>query len=242
MTRIIVTGASGRMGDTILGLLSAHPNATIAGAVEHASSPALGSTIHNVVITDKISDLLSDADVIIDFTRPDASVGHAVYAAETKTPIVIGTTGLSDAQMDEIQNAGRHTAVVYSPNTSVGVNLFWHVAGQLAGITRDDYTMSIEETHHVHKVDAPSGTAKRLHSVAAAAANVPGESIPMVSHREGEVVGDHSITFDSNGDTITLTHHAKDRAIFAQGAITAALWAAQQPAGYYGMGDVLGIS
>jgi 4-hydroxy-tetrahydrodipicolinate reductase len=210
-------------------------------AVEQADGAELGAALDRTN-SHQLDQHLHDSDVVIDFTAPDASVLHAKLAARIGKAIVIGTTGLSDGQMTTLQEAARSIPIVYSPNTSVGVNLFWHTAQALAATCGDAYTVTIDETHHVHKKDAPSGTAKRLHSVVAEASGRKATDITVTSQREGEVIGDHAITFESDGDTITIAHHAKSRAIFAEGAVRAAMWVVGKPVGLYGMGDVLGLS
>lgn len=226
MIKLVVTGAAGRMGQAIVALSGKSDQVQVVGTTGR---------------DDDVAKIFALADVVIDFTAPDASVVHAKAAAQRGIPLVIGTTGFTDAQLQEMRAATTNIAVVLSPNTSVGVNLFWHTAAHLAKICSVEYQLAIEETHHVHKKDAPSGTAKQLHALVAAAAGRDAATIPVVSHRDGEVIGDHTITFDSDGDRITLTHHAKTRAIFAHGALVAAAWLIGKPAGWYGMDDVLGL-
>lgn len=226
MIKLVVTGAAGRMGQAIVALSGKSSQFQVVGTTERGSDAA------------KIFAL---ADVVIDFTTPEASLLHAKTAAQRGIPLVIGTTGFTDAQMQELRATTHNIAVVLSPNTSVGVNLFWHTAAQLAKICGAEYQLAIEETHHVHKKDAPSGTAKQLHALVAAAAGRDPRAISVASHRDGEVIGDHTITFDSEGDRITITHHAKTRTIFAHGALVAAEWVIRKSAGWYGMDDVLGL-
>lgn len=228
MTHIVVVGAAGRMGREIIEAIEATKDTHLAGTIDLANA-------------EQFETVLAKADVAIDFTAPAASVRNAAVAAACGKAIVIGTTGLDAPQMAAIHVAAKKIPLVYSPNMSIGVNLFWHTAKTLAAQCGAAYTMTIDETHHVHKKDAPSGTAKRLHTLVAQASGRAAASIAVTSHREGEVVGDHSMTFESIGDTMTIRHHAKSRGIFAHGAVHAAQWVVQQPAGYYGMEEVLGL-
>lgn len=227
MMKLVVVGAHGRMGQTVLVAAQQHPQFHIAHAIDRDGDARQA---------------FAAGDVVIDFTAPAASVEYAQIAAQVGIPIVIGTTGLSEGQMRQLQTAAGRVAVVYSPNLSVGVHLFWHVAQTLAATCGPAYHLAIEETHHIHKIDAPSGTAKHLHALVAHAAQRTPASIPVVAHREGEVIGDHALTCEGTGDCITITHHAKTRAIFADGALVAAAWTIGKPAGWYGMDDVLGLA
>ncbi len=237
------------MGRAILKAALAGGQFAIVGATDRGGSTCLGQDVGTLLerpplgvhVTDDVAAAFAKAQVVIDFTSPEGTIAHARAAAARRVPLVIGTTGFTEAQLQELRHISALNAVVFSPNMSVGVNLFWHVAKLLAASCGADYQLAIEETHHVHKKDAPSGTAKQLHAVVAQAGQRDPASIPMVSHREGEVIGDHTITFDSAGDRIAITHHAKTRSIFAEGALVAATWAIDKPAGWYGMNDVLGI-
>lgn len=226
MIKLVVTGAAGRMGQTIVATAGKSSQFQVVETTERDSD---------------VAKIFALADVVIDFTAPEASVVHAKAAAQRGIPLVIGTTGFTSAQLQAMRAAATNIAVVLSPNTSVGVNLFWHTAAHLSKMCGVEYQLAIEETHHVHKKDAPSGTAKQLHTLVAAAAGRNAATIPVTAHRDGEVIGDHTITFDGAGDRITITHHAKTRAIFAHGALVAAAWLIGKPAGWYGMDDVLGL-
>jgi 4-hydroxy-tetrahydrodipicolinate reductase len=250
MIATTIVGASGRMGRTLMAGVLVHPQLTLVGATDRADHASLGQDVGTLLETSAVGIVLSDdidaafraAQVIVDFTAPVASLAHATKAAELGKALVIGTTGFTEAEMETLRIASQSAPIVYSPNMSVGVNLFWHGATALAQGVGEDYHIAIEETHHCHKLDAPSGTAKRLHTLVAHAAQRAPTAIPVVSHREGEVVGDHCVTFDCHGDTITLQHHAKDRRIFSDGALVAAQWAIRQSPGWYSMNDVLGIT
>ncbi|MBT3181892.1 MAG: 4-hydroxy-tetrahydrodipicolinate reductase [Deltaproteobacteria bacterium] len=220
MIKIIVTGAKGRMGSHIISLISESSDLELAAGID---------------IGDSLADVIDGADVIIDFSTPDASVLYAELSATHKKAIVIGTTGLDDVQETQIKKAASSTAVLHAPNMSIGVNVMFKLIKEAAAALDDSYTIRIEETHHIHKKDKPSGTAKRMCDM------VPNSNriTEVNSHREGEVVGDHEITFSGHDEILRISHHAESRKIFARGAITAARWIAGKPAGFYNMNDVL---
>ncbi len=224
MLRIAMLGATGRMGRAIIHAMQSRADMQLAGTMSRNGN---------------LSTALSTAQVAIDFSTPAASITHAIACGERGLPLVIGTTGFSAAQEKSLRETAVKIPLLVSPNMSVGVNIFWHLAQQCAALMGADYRIAIEETHHVHKKDAPSGTAKHLHALVAAAAKRDPSAIPVVSHRRDEVVGDHEIIFTGPGDSLRITHHATDRAIFATGALTAAQWLASQTPGWYGMNDVL---
>ncbi len=198
--------------------------------------------------------LFENAKVVIDFSRPELSVLLAAEAARTGKALVVGTTGLSAAQMNALRDAGGDAPVCYSANMSLGVNLLAALVEQAARAL-PDADIEILEVHHRHKLDAPSGTALLLGEAAASArgaaladisvtdrrgARAPGQ-IGFASVRGGDVVGDHSVMLAAEGEIITLSHRAQSRDIFAAGALKAALWLASQPNGFYSMRDVLGL-
>ncbi|HSV29277.1 MAG TPA: 4-hydroxy-tetrahydrodipicolinate reductase, partial [Candidatus Omnitrophota bacterium] len=197
-------------------------------------------------------------DAVIDFTAPAATVTHAGMAAAAGKVLVVGTTGLSKDDEAKLQQAADRVPVVYAPNFSVGVNLLMALTERAASILGDDYDIEIVEMHHRHKVDAPSGTALGLGRAAAAGRGVPLDSvwckardghtgarpkgeIGFATLRGGDVVGDHTVMFAAEGERVELTHKASSRAVFAKGAVRAALWAKGKPAGLYTMRDVLGL-
>ncbi len=220
MFTFVVIGAKGRMGKRIIAFIEKADDCALAAGVD---------------VGDDIAAALAGADAVIDFTIADASAHNAAIAADCGVPIVIGTTGQDEAQLAAIREASQHIPVVLAPNMSVGVNVLFALVDQATKTLGEGYAISIEETHHVHKKDAPSGTAKRL-------ADISGIELGDVrSIREGEVVGDHEIVFESPEEKLILTHHAVTRDVFARGAITAAHWIVGKPAGLYGMNDVLGL-
>ena len=226
MIRIVVAGAKGRMGGRICELIEATPDLTLAAAIDRGDS--LEAT------------LAAGADALIDFTSAEASARNALLAADARVPVVIGTTGMSEAQSAAIMEAARAVAVLRSSNMSIGVNVMWCLIEQAARSLGNGFSVAIEETHHAHKLDRPSGTAKTMAECAAVSGR-RAEEIAIASRREGEVVGDHTITFASPGETLAISHHAVTRDIFAAGAVAAARWIVGKPARLYGMADVLGL-
>lgn len=264
--KIAVMGAAGRMGRELVRAVMATQGCAVLGGTERPGSPDLGKDLGTlaglsplgVVVTGDALELIAKADAVIDFTRPDATVEHAGFAANARCVHVIGTTGLEDKHEQAIRAAARHATIVKSGNMSLGVNLLVALAEKVAKALDDDYDIEILEMHHKHKVDAPSGTALMLGNAAAAGRSVSlkdsavrvrdgitGErkrgSIGFATLRGGGVVGDHTVIFAGEGERVELTHKAGDRSIFARGAVKAALWAYGKPPGLYGMKDVLGI-
>ncbi|MBZ9855629.1 4-hydroxy-tetrahydrodipicolinate reductase [Mesorhizobium sp. CA13] len=265
---LVVVGAAGRMGQTLIRAIHAMPGARVAGAIERQGSPYLGKDagelagigIINVAISDDPLPAFAGADGVLDFTAPAATVEFAGYAAQARIVHVIGTTGCSSDDNARIAAAARHATIVKSGNMSLGVNLLAVLVEQAArALDAGDFDIEILEMHHRHKVDAPSGTALLLGEAAAAGRGVPlagndvrvrdghtgvrkPGSIGFATLRGGSVVGDHSVILAGTGERITLAHHAEDRAIFARGAVKAALWAHGKKPGLYSMRDVLGLA
>ena len=242
MTAIGIYGSAGRMGRAIADILEDEGAAFAGGADAGDDAAALASA----------------ADVLVDFSTAAALDAHLAAAQVAGTPLLIGTTGLSAAQHAAIERAGSHIAVLQTGNTSLGVTLLAMLVREAAARLGADWDIEIVETHHRHKVDAPSGTALLLGEAAAAGrgstlselrvdgrAGLTGArtegTIGLAAVRGGSVIGDHSVIFAAEGERIELSHLAQDRTIFARGAIRAALWLAGQPAGRYRMGDVLGL-
>jgi 4-hydroxy-tetrahydrodipicolinate reductase len=228
--------------------------------VELAGGTALPQDIRDTgfFVTDNPDELFKVADAVIDFTTPEATRKHAWLAAKHKKILIIGTTGLTAADEKELEDAGKETRIVYTANMSVGVNVLMALVEQAAARLGNDWDIEIFESHHKHKVDAPSGTALALGKAAAhgrevnldAAADYarhgkPGARIPgkigFSVARGGDVVGDHTVYFYSEGERLELTHRATNRVLFARGAIRAALWASGQKPGLYSMRNVLGL-
>ncbi|MGH8851991.1 MAG: 4-hydroxy-tetrahydrodipicolinate reductase [Casimicrobiaceae bacterium] len=266
--RIAVAGSGGRMGQTLIAAILAQPDLKLTAALEIAGSPLLGhdageycARVSGVVIGADVAAALRAADVLIDFTRPMATVAHVAACASAGVAAVVGTTGLTDSDRKALAEAGRAIPLVVAPNTSVGVNVLLELVALAAQRLGDDYDVEIVEMHHRHKVDAPSGTALRLGEAVAAARGrdlrtdgvfaregVTGErkpgSIGFASLRGGDVIGDHTVVFAGPGERVELTHRAGSRTTFAQGALRAARFVAARRAarspGVYGMQDVLG--
>lgn len=265
---LVVVGAAGRMGQALIRAIHTIPGARVAGAIERAGSPHLGKDAGElagigtigVVIGDDPLPAFARADGVLDFTSPAATVEFAGYAAQARIAHVIGTTGCSADDNAKIAAAARHATIVKSGNMSLGVNLLAVLVEQAArALDADDFDIEILEMHHRHKVDAPSGTALLLGEAAAAGRGIDLDgnivrsrdghtgvrktgSIGFATLRGGSVVGDHSVLLAGTGERITLAHHAEDRAIFARGAVKAALWARGRKPGLYSMRDVLGLA
>ena len=221
----------------------------LVGAVEESGHPAMGRDLGEVLergrlgvhVTDQLSEPLKDADVLIEFTRPEATLAHLQAAAKLKKAVVIGTTGFDERGRQAIETAARSIPIVFSPNMSLGVNLLFELVQLAAERLGPDYGVKIVESHHKGKKDAPSGTAKRLQEVIGEVRQRwhLGKEVPCESIREGEIVGDHTVTFSGKFEVLELTHRAMNRDVFALGALQAAGFAAKQPAALYDMSDVL---
>jgi 4-hydroxy-tetrahydrodipicolinate reductase len=213
-----------------------------------------------VAVSPDLESVLSRADVLVDFAFHEAIPGHVAASAKLGRPFVLGTTGLTGDEATAVRRAAERVAAVWAPNMSLGMNLLFAAVERAAAVCREGYAIEVSETHHVHKKDAPSGTALRLgERVAAGLGRDPGSLMVHVegdgeppggaegrvvvrSHREGEVVGDHTVTFSSEAERIEFTHHAWSRDAFALGALRAASWVVGQAPGLYGMQDVLGLA
>jgi 4-hydroxy-tetrahydrodipicolinate reductase len=265
---LVVVGAAGRMGQALIRAIHTIPGARVAGAIERAGSPHLGKDAGelagigniDVAIGDDPLPAFAKADGVLDFTSPAATVEFTGYAAQARIVHVIGTTGCSADDNAKIAAAARHATIVKSGNMSLGVNLLAVLVEQAArALDADDFDIEILEMHHRHKVDAPSGTALLLGEAAATGRGIDLDgnsvrsrdghtgvrktgSIGFATLRGGSVVGDHSVVLAGTGERITLAHHAEDRAIFARGAVKAALWARGRKPGLYSMRDVLGLA
>jgi 4-hydroxy-tetrahydrodipicolinate reductase len=233
MVRIVVSGALGRMGKRIIDLAGRDPDFEFVCGIELDAHPEL----------DIVSDLRKVKkayDCIIEFTTPLATCEHVKIAKEFRRPIVIGTTGLSQEETDIIKDASRRIPIVLSPNMSVGVNVFFSLIEKAATILGKGYSVKIKEAHHVRKKDKPSGTAKFMENLVKKKLGQE-HSIPIQSVREGEIVGDHDIFFESPVDVLRISHSAKTRDIFALGALRAARFVIGKTEGLYSMADVLAM-
>lgn len=264
--KIGIVGCGGRMGQALIGAVLDHPQAMLSGGTERHDSPHIGQAIRHPItaaatdlsITGDAEGLFKISDVVIDFTCPTATVLHASYAAKHGTIHIAGTTGMTAEDEKSLHQAAKSVAVVYASNFSLGVNLLFYLTRKAASLLDEDYDIEVLEMHHRHKVDAPSGTALSLGKEAAAGRGVEldkvadkgrdgitGErqqgDIGFAVLRGGNVAGEHTVSFNAYDERIELSHKAGDRAIFARGAVKAALWAVNQDAALYDMFDVLGL-
>jgi 4-hydroxy-tetrahydrodipicolinate reductase len=241
--RIAVAGASGRMGRMLIEAVEAAPDCRLAGTLDIGCDIAAG---------------LGDAQVLIDFTRPEGTLAQLAVCRARGVKAVIGTTGFSEPQKAEIAEHARHIALLLSPNMSVGVNVVLRLLDTAARALAEGYDIEIVEAHHRHKVDAPSGTALKMGEVVAAATGrdlkqcavygregVTGERDPgtigFATVRGGDIVGDHTVMFCGTGERIEIVHKSSSRATYAQGALRAAHFIAGKPRGLFSMNDVLGL-
>ncbi|OGW84425.1 MAG: 4-hydroxy-tetrahydrodipicolinate reductase [Omnitrophica bacterium RIFCSPLOWO2_01_FULL_45_10] len=224
MIKLCVSGSKGKMGLRIAALAKEDNEFELTGQFDIGEEPA---------------SLIEKCDCLIEFTSPEATIEHLAICEKYKKAMVIGTTGLSDAQKHKIGEASKTAPIVFSPNMSVAVNLLFKIAADCAKTLGEEYNVEILEAHHVNKVDAPSGTAKELGRVIKEARG--GIDVPIESIREDEIVGEHTVTFDSPFDLLEITHSAKTRDIFAKGALQAAKFVVKKDKGLFTMKDVLSI-
>lgn len=264
--KIGVVGGSGRMGQMLVRQVHRTDGAVLVGAVDRPDSPALGRDAGEVagigpigtLITGDSEALFAAADAVIDFTAPAATRVHAKLAARHGTALIVGTTGLSDADQAVLDDAARSIPLVQAPNMAIGVVLLTAVIEQVARALDPAWDIEIVEMHHRHKVDAPSGTALGFGTAAATGRGTtlqeagilsreghtgprPTGKIGFAALRGGDVIGDHTVMFAGQGERIELTHKAASRDIYAVGALRAAFWTKDRPAGRYSMRDVLAI-
>lgn len=269
--KVVIAGCSGRMGHVLLESVFADKDLQLHGALDRVGNPQLGrdageqlGVVSTIKVTDSIDDALKNADVLVDFTRPEATMAYLEACQKYDVKMIIGTTGLSAEQKLAIEVASKNIAIVFAPNMSVGVTLLINLVQSAAKVLNEGYDIEILEAHHRHKVDAPSGTALRLGEAAASALGrnlaecavygregVTGERDPstigFATVRGGDVVGDHTVLFAGTGERVELTHKASSRATFALGALRAAKFLGEKNAvtgkksGLFDMQDVLGL-
>jgi 4-hydroxy-tetrahydrodipicolinate reductase len=254
------------MGRQLLTAISERDDTSLAGAVDAQGQPSIGvdasvlsgGTATGVMVTDKLDEILSSSQVIIDFTAPVVSLGVLKAAVASNTGVVIGTTGFNPEQLQTLYGYAEQIPVMFAPNYSVGVTVALDLLDKAARALGDDYDVEIIEAHHRHKVDAPSGTAVKMGEVVADALGrdlatcavygrqgITGErdtkNIGFETIRAGDIIGDHTVLFAGNGERLEITHKSIDRMTFARGAVRAGVWLSSQPAGLYDMRNVLGL-
>lgn len=267
ISNIAIVGASGRMGQMLIEAVNASDKAVLSGVTERAGHDWVGKDLGvcmggaptGVMVYDDPSQGFKDADAVIEFTSPAATVAHSKIAADLGAVHVIGTTGMTDDELSQIACSSQKTTIIRAGNMSLGVNLLTQLTKKVAAALDDDFDIEIVEAHHHHKVDAPSGTALMLGEAAAQGRGVDladvsdrgrdgitgarkKGDIGFTAIRGGDVVGEHDVIFAALGERIVLRHLATDRQIFARGAVKAALWGQGKAAGEYDMLDVLGLN
>ncbi len=271
MINIVVSGARGKMGSRIASLVLAEPGMKLVGAIETLEHLSKRSVYHlkgqdflgmpvNVPLTsdEHLRDVLDKADVLIEFTNPEASLAHLELCIDKGKGMVIGTTGFKDGHLSKIKEISSSIPVFISPNMSLGVNLLFDIVGRVAKVLQDEYDIEIIEVHHHHKKDALSGTAIKLGEIIAASLGQQLKDIAIYGCRglvgerskgkigfsvvrAGDIIGEHTILFAGEGERIEITHRVHSCDTFARGAVEAAKFLATKSSGLYDMRDVLGI-
>ncbi len=264
---IVVNGASGRMGQMLIGLIAQSDAMRLVGVLERPGHAwigqdvgiAMGGSALGIVVSDDALSAMAKAQAVIDFTTPAATIALAELAAQARAVHVIGTTGFTDDDLVKLKAAARHAVIVRAGNMSLGVNLLVQLTKQVAAALDQDFDIEIIESHHRHKVDAPSGTALMLGQAAAEGRGVKlaevrdsgrdgitgarrRGDIGFTAIRGGDIIGEHDVMFAADGERIILRHLATDRAVFGRGALKAAIWGQGRKPGEYDMLDVLGLS
>ncbi len=265
--RLVVVGAAGRMGRTLVRAVSENPDTVLHAAIEREGSPAIGQDsgllaglpANDIPVTTDALEAFVQAQGVLDFTAPAATVAFSALAAQARLVHVVGTTGMDDRDLAHLDAAARHAVVVRSGNFSLGVNMLAALVQRAAASLGPEWDIEIVEMHHRMKVDAPSGTALLLGEAAARGRDIAlGEhavrvrdgqtgarkagTIGFQALRGGTVIGDHTVILAGNGERIELRHAAEDRGLFAQGAVKAALWGFARKPGHYSMNDILGLN
>ncbi|MGB1345637.1 MAG: 4-hydroxy-tetrahydrodipicolinate reductase [Amylibacter sp.] len=266
LLKVAIVGASGRMGQMLIKASLASDKVKLVGVTERNSHEwigrdlgvCMGTSENGITVSDDPLGIFKDADAVIDFTTPKATIEHARLAAESKIVHVIGTTGMDDSHLSLLETFAKEIPIIRAGNMSLGVNLLTLLTKKISAVLDEDFDIEIVESHHRHKVDAPSGTALMLGHAAAegrgvkllnvedrgrdgiTGARARGD-IGFHAIRGGDVVGEHDVIFAADGERIVLRHLATDRQIFVRGALRAAIWAQDKDAGEYDMMDVLGL-
>jgi len=258
-TNISVNAATGRMGQQIAHQIILSEHAELIAAFCRSAHPYFKKTVRgsgNVLYTNNLAEGLSSSQVVIDFSLPTVSIELIKQAVKTKTPILIGTTGFSEQQLQAIDLASKNLPILLAPNTSIGVNVTLSIIAKAASLLGEQANIEIIEAHHKHKIDAPSGTAIKMAEVICEATNTDlnkravyhrhqtttkrrEDEIGFSVIRAGEIIGEHQVLFALNNETISIEHKAQNRQCFAEGAVKAAIWLAKQESGLYTMQDFL---
>jgi 4-hydroxy-tetrahydrodipicolinate reductase len=267
MVRIAIAGAAGRMGRNLVKATHHHPQSSVSAASERSESSLIGVDVGElcgeghlaIALVDDLKKAVTEFDVVIDFTSPQSTLATIALCRQYNKKIVIGTTGFSEQEKQLIDAASADIGIIMAPNYSVGVNLVFKLLEKAARVMGDYCDVEIVEAHHRHKVDAPSGTAigmgeaiagamgNNLNDVAVyAREGITGErtkdEIGFATIRAGDIIGEHTAMFADIGERVEITHKATDRMTFANGAVKAAVWLHEKPAGFYTMTDVLGLN
>lgn len=257
MVNIVICGAMGRMGQTVYSLAKKDKEIKVVGLVEAQNSQWIGKQVDDMEITHDLNLVIKNADVVVEFTNPEATISHLKITKDAGKKMVIGTTGLSEEQLKLVEEASKHIPIVLSPNMSIGVNLLFSLVKTVAK-TIPFYEVEIIEVHHNQKKDAPSGTALKLADIISKELNLnldkaaiygrkgitgprKKDEIGIHAIRAGDVVGEHTVIFAGPGERIELTHKAHSRETFAFGALCAAKWVISQPAGLYSTSHVFNL-
>jgi 4-hydroxy-tetrahydrodipicolinate reductase len=256
--KIVVAGAGGRMGHTLIDAVLADPSLALAAALDMAGSPAVGMDAGGLTVFSDVASAVAAGDVLIDFTRPEGTLRHLAACVTSGKAMVIGTTGFNETQLDLIRQGSTRIPIAMSPNFAVGVNVVFKLAETAAKILGDAYDVEIVEAHHRHKVDAPSGTALRLGEIVASALKRdlkreakhgregdtgarPAGQIGFHAIRGGDIVGEHTVIFAGTGERVEVVVRSASRMTYALGALRAAKWLEGRGAGLYDMAHVLGL-
>jgi 4-hydroxy-tetrahydrodipicolinate reductase len=256
--KVVVAGAGGKMGQTLIEGVRADKSLKLVAALDARGSPAVGTSIGGIKVGSDAGKAIGAGDVLIDFTRPEGTIGHLEVCARLGKAIVIGTTGFSEPLKKAILQAGRRIPIAMSPNFAVGVNAVFRLAEVAAGILGDDYDVEIVEAHHRSKVDAPSGTALKLGEIIASSLKRnlkkeakhgregdigarPAREIGFHAIRGGDIVGEHTVIFAGPGERVEVTIRSQSRMTYALGALRAAKYLRSKGPGLYDMNDVLGL-
>ncbi len=247
MLKIGIGGACGKMGMRIAALAMKDPELMVAAALERDDCPETGKDLGLVIgagdagvtVVSDADEACGNIDCLIEFTLPGPTLEHVDVCKRKGVSMVIGTTGFDPEGEKKIKEAADSIPIVFSPNMAIGVNLLFNLVKEAARVLGRDFSIKVDETHHIHKKDSPSGTAKMIARVIKEASGI---DVPVEAFREGEVIGNHGIVYEGEYETLEIRHDAKSRDVFASGALRAAMFLAGKEPGLYSMGDVLGLS